>query len=401
LHRHAFSAEKTVQHQQRAADHCERYFAAIRRLAPAIEAARNRVEHERLIPADLLDSLYAEGLLSLWLARTCGGPELSATDFVRIIEAVSALDGSVGWCTCIAAGYTRLSGFLSEEVARRIFSGPRPVLAGTIAPTGIARRVDGGWRVTGRWAFGSGIRHSTWVLGLCAEDTGAPSEDGTKSLRIALFPVEQATIIDTWDVIGLRGTGSHDYAVEDLFVPDEYTIPGLAEYPTQPGALYAMPLPSLFVMAIASVMLGIARGTLDAFAVLAGSKRVASTGGLLRDRAVVHDAVGRAEASLRAARAFLLEATDMIWTIAAAGETPPVQQRALVRLACSHVNVASKEAARTVFELAGGAGVYAAAGLERRVRDIQTAGQHVALHTVYFEHAGRVILGLDPGASRF
>jgi alkylation response protein AidB-like acyl-CoA dehydrogenase len=201
--------------------------------------------------------------------------------------------------------------------------------------------------------------------------------------------------------MGLRGTGSHDYAAEDVFVPDEHTIPGLAEHPTQPGALYAMPLPSIFVIAISSVMLGIARGALDAFAVLAGTKSVASTGGLLRDRAVVQDAVGRAEASLRSARAFLLEVADMIWTIAAEGETPALQQRALVRLACSQVNVASKAAARTAFEMAGGAGVYAAAGLERRVRDIQTAGQHVALHGVYFEHAGRVMLGLDPGTSRF
>ncbi|MFL5282342.1 MAG: acyl-CoA dehydrogenase family protein [Rhodopila sp.] len=390
-----------MQLQQRAADRCEPYIAAIRRLAPTIEAARDRVEHERLMPAELLDSLYAEGLLSLWLARACGGPELSATDFIRVIEAISALDGSIGWCTCIGAGYARLSGFLSEEVARRIFSGRRPVLAGTIAPTGTARRVEGGWRVTGRWAFGSGIRHCTWVLGLCTEDTAAPPAAGMNPLRVALFPVEQATIIDTWDVMGLRGTGSHDYTVEDLFVPDEYTIPGLAEYPTQPGPLYAMPLPSIFVIAITSVMLGIARGALDHFAVLAGTKRVMYSGGLLRDRAVVHDAVGRAEASLRAARAFLLEVADMIWTIAGEGGTPTLQQRALVRLACCQVNVTSSAAARTVFELMGGSGVYAAAGLERRVRDIQTAGQHVALHSVYFEHAGRVMLGLDPGASRF
>ncbi|PPQ27872.1 acyl-CoA dehydrogenase family protein [Rhodopila globiformis] len=390
-----------MQLQQRAADDCERYLTAIRRLAPAIEAARDRVEHERLIPGKLLDSLHAEGLLSLWLARAFDGPELSMVDFIRVIEAVSALDSSIGWCTCIAAGYARLSGFLAEDAARRIFSGPRPVLAGTIVPTGTARRADGGWRVTGRWAFGSGIRHSTWVLGLCTEDAGEPQASGPKPLRLALFPAEQATVIDTWDAMGLRGTGSHDYTVEDLFVPDEYTSPGLGEHPTQPGALYAMPLPSVFVMAISSVMLGIARGALDTFVAMAGRKRVTTTGGLLRDRAVVHDALGRAEAQLRAARAFLLEVADMIWTVAVAGETPSLHQRALVRLACCQVAVASKAAAQTAFDLTGGGGVYAAAGLERRVRDINTAGQHVALHTVFFEQAGRVLLGLDPGSYRF
>jgi indole-3-acetate monooxygenase len=345
--------------------------------------------------------LREAGLLTLWLARPFSGQALRATDFIHIIEAISALDGSVGWCTCISAGYSRLSGFLAPNVVRRIFADSRPMLAGTLAPNGIARRADGGWRVSGRWAYGSGICHSIWVLGLCVEHRPDDADGAPKRLRIALFPADQAKIIDTWHVAGLRGTGSHDYAVDDLFIPDEHTIAGLAENAVQPGALYGMPLPSIFAAAIASVLLGIARGAIDTFSALAQDKPVMSTGGLLRDRSVVQEAIGRAEASLRAARAFLFEVVDMIWDIAANGGIPTLHQRALARLACTQVSVASKAAVQTTFELAGGSAVYAKAGLERRLRDIQTAGQHVSLQTIYFEHAGRVLLGLDPGTARF
>ena len=337
-------------------------------------------------------------MLDLWLPRSFGGPELTPTEFARVIEVLAQADGSVGWCASVAAAFTRFAGFLDEAVARRIFLENRAIVAGALAPTGKAVVVSDGYRVTGRWSFGSGIMHSSWTAGgavVFEGDAIRRLPDGSPDFRILFFPTSSADIIDTWDVGGLRGTGSHDYKVADLFVPAEHSTAGIT--PMLPGPLYALSRHTVYPVAIAAVPLGIARAALDAFRNLAAAKTPSIGSNLLRDKSTVQACVGRAEASLRAARAFLFEICDEIWATASDGSVPTLQQRALARLACAQVASASKEVVQMVYDAGSGSSVYERCPLQRLFRDVHTATQHFQVHSANFESGGRVMLGLDPG----
>ena len=364
----------------------EPFFDAAGRLAPEIEAARPAIERDRQLPELLVRRLREAGLFRLWLAQSLGGPELSLTEFARVIERLAQADGSVGWCVSIGAAYTRFSGFLSEPVARRIFVEDNAVVAGALAPGGKAVAVEGGFRLSGHWAFGSGIMHSDWMVGtsVILED-GRPrrTRAGALDTRVMFFPTSAVKVIDTWDVGGMRGTGSHDYQVSDHFVPTDYAIEGIK--PVLRGPLYALSRHSVYPVAIAAVPLGIARAALETFRVLAGSRTPQIGTMLLRDKLTTQAAVGRAEALLRAARAFLFEACDDAWATSSNGLEPTMDQRALVRLACAQVATAAKEVVQTLYEIAGGAAVYEANMLQRHLRDVQVTAQHFQVHCANFE----------------
>lgn len=375
---------------------------AARGLAPQIMAAREAVERERELPAALVEALGAAGMFALWLPKSLGGPELDAPDYVQVIEELSRLDGSVGWCASVASAYSAIAGHLPPDVAHRIYSGGRTVVAGAVKPNGKAFVADGGYRVTGHWTFGSGITHSSWTLGGCVvHDGNGPRKDpdGEPEVRLVLFPTTAAEVIDTWRVSGLRGTGSHDYRVADVFVPESYTIP----YPPQPavrgGVLYAVPLISVLSLAIAAVPLGIARAAIDEVTVLATAKVPQGSRTLLRDKPTVQAAVARAEALLGSARCYLIRTAGRLWDEAARGPVS-LRQRALVRLACTHAAQASAEATDLMYDVAGGSAIYEAGHLERCFRDVHACTQHIATATSNFEMVGRVLFGLDPEMPR-
>jgi alkylation response protein AidB-like acyl-CoA dehydrogenase len=361
---------------------------------------RDRIERERRLPAPLVDRLRELGFFSLWLARDFGGPELSLTDFVRVIEALARSDASVAWCVTNGGGYARFAGFLPEAVARRIFVEELAVVAGNMGPIGKAVQVPGGYRVTGHWPYGSGITHSSWALGGCVVHNGdAPLRrpDGALEARIVFFPAAAAEVIDNWDVGGLRGTGSHDYRVTDLFVPESHAVSRAGDAPLLPGPLYALPFHTAFGVTIAAVPLGIARAALDSLRELSASKAPRSGSALLRDRPVIQAAVGRAEAVLRAARAFLLQACDEAWSAASAGAPLSLEQRALVRLACAHVAEAAKTVVQIAYDAGGATSVYETCLLQRCFRDAHAAAQHIQVQSGNFETGGRVMLGMEPG----
>jgi alkylation response protein AidB-like acyl-CoA dehydrogenase len=377
-----------------------RLIQAVADLGPTIAGMRDQIERERRLPVPLVERLRELGFFSLWLARDFGGPELSLTDFVRVVEALARSDASVAWCATNGGGYARFSGFLPKAVAHRIFVEERAVVAGNMGPLGRAVQVPGGYRVTGRWPYGSGITHSDWALGGCVVlDGDAPRRkpDGTPDARIVFFPAAAAEVLDTWDVGGLRGTGSHDYRVADLFVPETHTVSRAGDTPLLPGPLYALPFHTAFGVSIAAVPLGIARAALDSLRELSASKTPRIGSVLLRDRPVIQAAVGRAEAVLRAARAFLLEACHEAWSGASAGAPLSLEQRALVRLACAHVAEAAKEVVQTAYDAGGATSVYETCLLQRCFRDAHAAAQHVQVQSGNFETGGRVMLGMEPG----
>jgi len=377
---------------------------AARALAPTIRELRGDIERERSLPKSLVKEMTEAGFFTLWLARGLGGPELNVVDFVRVIEALSRADGSVGWCAMVAAALSIMSGYLDEGAAREICGGGRAIIAGTINPTGKAVAVPGGFRVTGHWTYGSFVQHSTCALGNCIVhdgDTPRRSPAGAPDIRFMLFPTSAVEMLDTWHVAGLRGTGSHDFRVADLFVPEDHAVNPFTAKPVQRGALYAAPFITLFGVALASVPIGIARAAIDAFIALAEAKTPMGATVRLRDKPAAQTDLGRAEALLRSARAFLFEAVRELWATLEAGDVPSMPQRAAARLAAAHAAASSAQAVDLLFNAAGGTALYEHNPLERCFRDVHATTQHIGTNAGNFEIGGRVLLGLDPGTARF
>jgi alkylation response protein AidB-like acyl-CoA dehydrogenase len=380
---------------------------AARRLAPLVASLRHRFDQDRVLPAELVAAIGDAGLFGLWLPRALGGPELPPLPFLAVIEELSRQDGSVGWCTVIPAGYARLAGALAQPTAAEIFGSGRSILVGTLNPTGKAVPTQGGYRVTGRWGYGSFIGHSDWVLGNCvvADETGPLRDaDGTPQLRLCLFTRAETEVLDTWGVGGLRATGSHDYQVTDLFVPEAHSIGlvGFTPPPVQPGPLYATPMPSVFVSCIATVMLGIARAALEALMELSAAKTPMGSPVVLRDKPSVQADLARAEALIRAGRAFLHDELGQIWQTVLAGDPVSLRQRALIRLAAAHAGRCAKEAVDLAYVCAGGSSLYEDNRVERCFRDVHAAGQHLVMSPhANLEPIGKVLFGMDPGTARF
>jgi indole-3-acetate monooxygenase len=217
---------------------------------------------------------------------------------------------------------------------------------------------------------------------------------------LMLAPAEQFTIHDTWHVMGLRGTGSHDIELDGVYIPAERTASVLGGSPLQPGPLYAFPLFGLLALAIAAVSLGIARGALDDLIALAGGK--VPTGGkrTLAERGTVQAEIARAEAAVRAAGALLDEAIGAAWERAVAGAGVDVEQRAALRLAATHATTVSTRATDTAYTLAGGSALYESSPLQRRVRDAHAATQHMLVAPATWELTGRVLLGMPTDATQ-
>ncbi len=382
--------------------------AAARGLAPLVEALRDRFDLDRTLPPVLVDAMHAAGLFRMWVPRDLGGAELDPLSFLTVIEELSRLDGSVGWCAVIPAGYARLSGALVEDVARELFQGTgRGLLVGTLNPTGRAVALDGGYQVTGRWNYGSFIAYGEWVLGNCiTQDASGPrrTADGEPEFRLCLFPRDAATVFDIWHVGGLRATGSNDFEVTDLFVPEEYTI-CLQEFqppPLRPGPLYAVPMTSTFVSCIATVALGIGRAAIEALVEIAVSKTTAGSTVVLRDKPLAQADLTRAEALLRAGRAFLFNELGSMWDNVVAGHNVSLRQRAQVRMAAVHAAQCAIQATDLMYQLGGGASLFQGGRLERCFRDVHAAGQHVAVSPLSnLEPIGRVLFGMPSGMARF
>jgi alkylation response protein AidB-like acyl-CoA dehydrogenase len=376
---------------------------AARDLAPEILAVRDEIESARRIPDPLVEKMRSARMFELWLPQDYGGPALHPLDFLPIIEELSGADGAVGWCATVASVFSLLAGGLNEAAAREIFVN-RAIVAGTINPTGKAVIVDDGYCVSGRWSYGSGIAHSEWMLGNCiVHDETGPRRlaSGAPEMQFLFFPTAAAEVIDTWRVGGLRGTGSHDFAVENLFVPARRAMPAFATIGVQAGTLYRMPILSLFCLALAAVTLGIARCAINEFVKIATAKIPMGSQALLRDRPSAQSDVARAEAKLRASRALLVEAVETLWEEIAAGRAASLQARAGVRLATTFAGEVCLEAIERVYNAAGGSAIFESGRLDRCLRDARVAVQHIGLTTGTYELAGKVLFGLEPGTPRF
>ena len=372
-------------------------------LAPLIEGAADRIEADREIPAPVLDALHDARLFRMLLPRSCGGEEVEPATFFLVMEQIAMADASVAWCMSQGSGVSMAAAYLDPKIAHELFGDPRAVVA-TGAPSAGAKAiaVDGGYRVTGHWMFASGSKHSHWLGGhstLCEAD-GKPrlGPDGRPlEQRTMLFPKSSARMIDVWQVIGLRGTGSDDYEVKDLFVPEAYSFTRESDADRREhGPLYRFSIFNMFGMGFCAVALGIARTVLDDFIRLAKEKIVYATPMLMRDSSSVQGQVGLAEARLQAARSYVLDSYDQLYEHAARGESLTQEQRVAARGVTCYAIHTAREVVDYAYHAAGATAIFEQNPFERRFRDLHTVTQQSQGHFANFEAFGQALLGLTP-----
>jgi alkylation response protein AidB-like acyl-CoA dehydrogenase len=376
-----------------------------RHLAPQIRACANEIEAGRELPRPLFEALADAGMFHLALPRTLGCSELDLPTYIQVMEELGKADASTAWMINQGAIFATYAARMPPEVARTIWiDPPRSVVANTPpVPNAQAVVVPGGYRVTGRQGFSTGCRHATWLAPyaqIIEHDQPRRLADGQPETRYLFVPVAEAERLDTWHVRGLRGTGTHHFAVHKVFVPAERSIDGRAARLIETGPLYRIPRTLLFASGDASVALGVGRAALTMFAELAGAKTPRGTPGRLCEQAMVQADIGHAEANLRAARALLTETVRDGWTTVSAGDMLSLDQRAALRIATTHAMWLAMQVVDTVYHAAGATAIYKGHPLQRAFQDMHVMSQHVQARRTHYELVGRHWLGLPIDETR-
>jgi alkylation response protein AidB-like acyl-CoA dehydrogenase len=377
-----------------------------RALAPRIRARAAEIEATRQLPPDLVMELATAGIFKAALAEAEGGLGADVVTALQVIEEIARADGSTGWCVAMGINSFRQSAQLAPDVRRELFfSEPIGVSAGSARERGRAVAVPGGYRVTGHWFFASGCMHSHLLHGACKVFDGDQPRlrpNGDQEIRIAYFyPKAQARIIDNWDVSGLRGTGSHDIAVDDLFVPEARTFSAQDRRARVTGPMNRMHGFDLAGCGFCCVGLGVARAAIDAFVELATVKTPRNSSDLLRERVMVQAQVGEAEALLRSGRALLFDVVGEMWETALARQPISERQRSELRMAMTHAAQNAARATHMVCASAGTTSIFARSPLERYARDAEVVTRHNQLQFVNYEAVGRTLLGLESNSPLF
>jgi len=359
--------------------------ALARQLAPD-------TEEQRRLPGELLAALRVSGLMRAGASADVGALELAPNVTLRCAEEIARGDASAGWCVSIAATSSLLCGYLADHARSEVLGDPEWIGAGVWAPRGKARRVDGGFVVSGRWAFCSGISHSDVLFAGCMPDADSGADAARPMPMVVALPTGQLEILDTWHTLGLRGTGSHDAVADEVVVPEDRTL-SLFAGPVLDRPLYRFPIFGFFALSIGAAALGNARGTIDDFAALATHKVGLGSTRTLAERSATHAVVAEAEISLRGARAAFYEAIAAAWAAAQQPEPVSVSLRNGLRLAATNAVRDSADVVRALYDLGGGTAIYDDSPLQRRFRDAFTATAHFQVNAASRELQGRVLLG--------
>ena len=377
------------------------YLACVRELAPALAAAGDEIDRRRELPEGIVDALVEHGLFRLLLPHSLDGAELLPAQYVPIVEALAKIDASIAWCVNQNSGCSMTAAYLAPEVGREIFGGPRGMLAWGPGP-GEARVVPGGYRVTATWGFASGSHHATWlgchVPVIDADGSPHLNPNGTPVIRTMLFPKSATKFTDIWQTIGLRGTGSDQYSVKDLFVPEDHSVDVLSRRDMkarEEGLLYRFSSLVLYAAGFAGVALGIARSTLAHFIELARDKIPRGARKTMRDNNVTQAQVGQAEARLASARRYLLGSLDDITDSVAERGHITLDERMTIRLASTFAIHTSLEVVDILYQAAGATAIFDENPFERRFRDIHSVAQQLQGRQQHFETVGQYLMGLE------
>jgi alkylation response protein AidB-like acyl-CoA dehydrogenase len=377
-------------------------------LTPLIRSYHEELEREQRLPKVLVEQFHAAGFYSLVIPRALGGLQVDPLTYLRVVELLAEAAGSVGWNLANNGIGQLVTLGLPDEGVREVYAhGADTVIAGTaVQGGGRAVPVDGGYRVTGRWRFGSGCQESAWMLGSFQILDGAEprrSPDGASTYWRGVFPRSEAQVVDgSWDVSGMRGTGSFDWTVEDVFLPERRTmvhagVPLDNQWSRWPGIPYALPTQAWVGPHHSAVITGIARAGIDALIELAGEKTPRGRTGRLCENPQVQDAVGRADAILNAGRVYRSATIADLWNTVAAGEKTTVEQRARCRLAAAYAADSARGAMDLMYRHGGSTSFERESRLAECWRDLHVVGQTVTLAPEWYPIGGRVYLGMDPG----
>ena len=375
---------------------------SIRDLAPSISARSTEIDVARRLPPDLLAQLTAAGCFRMFVPKSHGGLDIDVPASMEIIETIATADGSTGWVVMIGSETPMLLALLSRKHFDSLYAnGPDVIIAGAFAPRGQAELVDGNYRVSGRWSFASGCQHSQFLFGNCiVTENGTPRAGvipGTAEARAMMFASAKAQILDTWSVNGLRGTGSHDIAVENLTVPADDTFDIFFGHSSIETPSMAEPL-LYAALHIGTVAIGIAQRAINEIVALANTnKRRLYASASLAESPLFQYRVGNADASLRAARNLLRNQADAVWNSAVAGIPVSIDGRAPVMAAITWAVHTCAAVVDTCYKAGGGTSPYDSSPLQRCMRDIQTLTQHAAVAESWLTTSGATILGRPTG----
>lgn len=379
---------------------------AIRALAPEIAERAGEIEDSGVVPADLLSRIAASGAFRMFVAREYGGEEMSLPSAMAVLEEVARADASAAWTVMIGADFGLVFGrFPAQVLDTEVYiDGPDAMARGAFAPKGVAVPEDGGYRVNGRWPLASGSYPHQWVMGNCIVlKDGQPTmtDFGVPDTRLVLVPAAEAHFVETWDSVGLRGTNSHDVVIEDVFVPADHATQFYGA-PSVDAPVFRLPVQVALAPTHAAVVLGIAEGALADLRAIAKTKRPAFNPGMrVAEDPVFQYRLGLLETRLASVRALVERESQMIWDMAIAGQQVTDLAGARVRSMVAWSHSECVEIVNAAFGLAGSNAVYRSSNLQRRLRDVRTAAQHVSATAEIYQILGALVTGQDvPPAAR-
>jgi len=366
-----------------------------RALKPLIARDADEIERTRRLTPAVTSALVENGLYRALLPQSFGGAEAPLEIFMQMQEEIAKADASTAWCLGQCSVCAMTAAYLEADAGNEIFNRPPGILAwGAIAHE--VKAVDGGYIANARWDFASGMRQASWlgahVRIVGADGTARRKADGSPEIRTILFPATSATMHDVWDVIGLKGTGTDSYSVENLFIPEKFAA--LRDDPNavrEEGPLYKLTTNAVFGMGFGATSLGVARATLDAAIELARTKLPQGLAAM-RENNAVQGMIGRSEATLRAARAYLYATAAEVWRDLERGDRLTEAHRIALRIATTWTIHQSAAVVDTAYHMAGATAVFAANPFERRFRDMHAIAQQIQARDTHYEDAGRAIL---------
>ena len=365
-----------------------------------IEAQRDKLaaqhdsdEAQGTLSAASVEALVATGVLRMKLPMVLGGFEADLVTQMEVLERLAMINPAVGWCAMVGATSLGVPGaFLSDAGLARMFADGRiPRGAIVVTPSGVAKPVDGGFMLNGRWGFASGVRHSEWLVAITRVEF---TPDAPPDIYFMVFPTRECLIEDNWRVLGLKGTGSCDIVVKDVFVPSDMAF-AVSDAPRRGGALYRIGLPGFVAYEHAGFALGVARRALDGLVTIMQNKRrgYVPGGTSMAERGAVQRLIGQCEMRLRAARALNIEANEEVWDIVASGKALSAEQQCAVRSAATYGTEVAVEVVNDAFRYAGASAIYETSFMQRCLRDVSVAAQHYMVADTAYEQLGRARLG--------
>jgi alkylation response protein AidB-like acyl-CoA dehydrogenase len=376
----------------------EESHAAALALGRMIAKRSAEIEEARRIPGDLLDELIRAGAFRVLVPSSHGGLGGDLSGALTLFESLARFDASVAWTVMIGgSAWCDLVALPRESFDRLFDAGPHVIFAGGISPSGSVVPANGGYEVTGRWGFISGGEHANWIWGNCLD----PTPDGEPAFRIAVFEPEQVVIEDTWDVVGLAGTGSHHIHVDGARVPAEMTVALFVDEPSIDEVIARVPTPSLIALSIAAVAIGAAQGALDDVVALATDKTPLLAEGSLASDPHFQSELAENDTEVRAARLLLHELADSLWMTVAEGSEPDLELRARIRAAAVWATGRAADVVGAAYRAGGGTSIYSSSSLQRRLRDVNAITQHFLVRPSTLTTAGAALAGREVTAPVF